>query len=168
MKMFPSDLLVMSFIWSDLFSFTWSHTIPQAIYIADAHVGREETIQPLIKSHFMHLGEIQMYVRKKKITETGFLANIFQVVKLTASPNLSVSSQANVKSKERLCVGIVIQFSLAPALFSGPWLWIFLPGNTWTHPRTLGLLKVSPLCYSPLWRKEVQRGQPYWCVPLWP
>lgn len=78
--------------------------------------------QPLIKSHFMHLGEIQMYVRKKKITETGFLANIFQVVKLTASPNLSVSSQANVKSKERLCVGIVIQFSLAPALFSGPWL----------------------------------------------
>lgn len=50
--MFPSGLLVMSFILSHLFSFTWSHTIPQAIYVAAAHVGTKRQFHPLIKSHF--------------------------------------------------------------------------------------------------------------------
>lgn len=57
----------------------------------------------------MHLWEIQTCVIIKHITEARVLASTFLVVKLKASPNPSASSQSNVNSKERLCVGTVIR-----------------------------------------------------------
>ena len=110
--MFPSDLLVMSFI--------LIHIVPspgRILYIKlslqsmSTWVGRRQS-QPLIKSHFLYLWEIPISRRIKYITETRFLAHIFLVVKLRAHPNPSASWQANAKSKEQLCAGTVTQSSL--------------------------------------------------------